>query len=150
MKCWIITLGKQFFQHRRFHEWSLEWAAGEPPVRPFNDEPSRRAAAYRRAGLESWADGDVTRDASEQQPRAPHMVLEACLCNVAITLPYGQEPGAAERFTELWAKAFQEVLPVKFVPAPLIAALLLPLPLSHHLHATVIMLMMLKMSCTEI
>ena len=49
---------------------------------------------------------------SERPPVAPQpaaAVVEAWLSDAVVTLPFDQDPGTAERFTELWAKAFQEV-----------------------------------------
>ncbi len=45
--------------------------------------------------------------AASPQPAA--VVLEAWLSDAMISLPVDQDPGTAERFTELWAKAFKEV-----------------------------------------
>ena len=39
----------------------------------------------------------------------PLAVVEAWLSEAAFTLPFDQDPGTAERFTELWAKAFKAV-----------------------------------------
>ena len=49
---------------------------------------------------------------SERPPVSPQpaaAVVEAWLSDAVVTLPFDQDPGTAERFTELWAKAFQEV-----------------------------------------
>ena len=35
-------------------------------------------------------------------------IVEAWLGDASFTLPWDQNPGTAERFTELWAKAFKE------------------------------------------
>ncbi len=42
-------------------------------------------------------------------PQAAAAVLEAWLSDATVSLPFDQDPGTAERFTELWAKAFKEV-----------------------------------------
>ncbi len=39
----------------------------------------------------------------------PSIVLQACLYDCVVSAPYDQDPGTAQRFTELWAKAFKEV-----------------------------------------
>ena len=44
---------------------------------------------------------------SSPQPAAA--VVEAWLGDATVSLPFDQDPGTAERFTELWAKAFKEV-----------------------------------------
>ena len=36
-------------------------------------------------------------------------MLQATVCDVVLTLPYDQDFGRAERFCELWSKAFQQV-----------------------------------------
>ena len=49
---------------------------------------------------------------SERPPASPQpatAVVEAWLSDAVVSLPFDQDPGTAERFTELWAKAFQEV-----------------------------------------
>lgn len=48
----------------------------------------------------------------ERPPATPQpaaAVLEAWLSDATVSLPFDQDPGTAERFTELWAKAFKEV-----------------------------------------
>lgn len=50
------------------------------------------------------------RPAASPQPASA--VLEAWLSDATVSLPFDQDPGTAERFTELWAKAFKEVLPL--------------------------------------
>ena len=42
-------------------------------------------------------------------PQPAAAVVEAWLSEATVSLPFDQDPGTAERFTELWAKAFQEV-----------------------------------------
>jgi len=42
-------------------------------------------------------------------PQAAAAVIEAWLSDAMVSLPFDQDPGTAERFTELWAKAFKEV-----------------------------------------
>lgn len=39
------------------------------------------------------------------------VVLDCSLRGIEVRVPWDQDPGAAIRFTELWAKAFQQVLP---------------------------------------
>lgn len=43
-------------------------------------------------------------------------IVEAWLSEAAVMLPFNRDPGTAERFTELWAKAFKEV---RHQPSPL-------------------------------
>lgn len=47
------------------------------------------------------------RAAASPQPAAA--VVEAWLSDALVCLPSDQDPGTAERFTELWANAFKEV-----------------------------------------
>ena len=47
------------------------------------------------------------RPATSPQPAAA--IVEAWLSDALVSLPFDQDPGTAERFTELWAKAFKEV-----------------------------------------
>ena len=42
-------------------------------------------------------------------PQSAAAVVEAWLSDALVSLPFDQDPGTAERFTELWAKAFKEV-----------------------------------------
>ena len=42
-------------------------------------------------------------------PQPAAAVIEAWLSDAMVSLPFDQDPGTAERFTELWAKAFKEV-----------------------------------------
>ncbi len=46
---------------------------------------------------------------AEQVPAPPLAIIEAWLSDASVTLPFDRDPGTAERFTELWAKAFKEV-----------------------------------------
>jgi len=82
-----------------------------------NDE---HAAAYSRAGLPQWAaeclsePGQPT-DFASQAAAPPTMalrpaaVVQATVSDVMLTLPYDQDFGRAERFGELWSKAFGQV-----------------------------------------
>ena len=45
-------------------------------------------------------------------------IVEAWLSDASVTLPFNRDPGTAERFTELWAKAFKEVCRCLFCPSP--------------------------------
>ena len=85
------------------------------------------AAAYTRAGLPHWAaqcisetaspteaGGDLNLPASQNTaPPAsadqPSAVVQATVSDVMLTLPHDQDFGRAERFVELWAKAFGQV-----------------------------------------
>lgn len=92
------------------------------------------AAAYTRAGLPHWAaqclsePGSPTDAASQpiqsaSQPAGPasqaaaapvladrpSAVVQATICDVLLTLPHDQDFGRAERFVELWSKAFGQV-----------------------------------------
>ncbi len=53
----------------------------------------------------------------------PLAVVDAWLSDAAVTLPFDKDPGTAERFTELWAKAFKEVC-ARALPALLLSTLL--------------------------
>lgn len=56
----------------------------------------------------SGGEGDKTRTNFRGEPH-PGIVLEACLYDCVVSTPYDQDPGTAQRFSELWAKAFKEV-----------------------------------------
>ena len=82
-----------------------------------NDE---HAAAYSRAGLPQWAaeclsePGHPSDFASQAAPPPamalrPAAVVQATVSDVMLTLPYDQDFGRAERFGELWSKAFGQV-----------------------------------------
>lgn len=82
-----------------------------------NDE---HAAAYSRAGLPQWAaeclsePGQPSDFASQAAPPPamalrPAAVVQATVSDVMLTLPYDQDFGRAERFGELWSKAFGQV-----------------------------------------
>ncbi|KAL0047867.1 hypothetical protein WJX82_001975 [Trebouxia sp. C0006] len=90
---------------------SLDWTRS-------NDE---HAAAYSRAGLPQWAaeclsePGHPSDFASQAAPPPamalrPAAVVQATVSDVMLTLPYDQDFGRAERFGELWSKAFGQVL----------------------------------------
>ncbi|KAL0030048.1 hypothetical protein WJX79_003167 [Trebouxia sp. C0005] len=90
---------------------SLDWTWS-------NDE---HAAAYSRAGLPQWAaeclsePGQPSDFASQAAPPPamalrPAAVVQATVSDVMLTLPYDQDFGRAERFGELWSKAFGQVL----------------------------------------
>eukprot|EP00884_Botryococcus_braunii_P017348 jgi/Botrbrau1/4297/Bobra.0390s0036.1 len=99
-------------------------SAPDLPDTPFGRDPSRLAQAYLRSGFASshHGPGDVCsssvlnggeRDRNRgnvgDEPQ-PGIVLEACLYDCVVSTPYDQDPGTAQRFTELWAKAFKEEL----------------------------------------
>ena len=78
------------------------------------------AAAYSRAGLPQWAaarlsgSGLPTEPASQGAPEptsavGPSAVVQATVSDVMLTLPHDQDFGRAERFGELWSKAFGQV-----------------------------------------
>jgi len=82
-----------------------------------NDE---HAAAYSRAGLPQWAaeclsePGQPSDFASQAAPSPtmalrPAAVVQATVSDVMLTLPHDQDFGRAERFGELWSKAFGQV-----------------------------------------
>ena len=82
-----------------------------------NDE---HAAAYSRAGLPQWAaeclsePGQPSDFASQAAPvpamaPRPAAVVQATVSDVMLTLPHDQDFGRAERFGELWSKAFGQV-----------------------------------------
>ena len=85
------------------------------------------AAAYTRAGLPHWAaqclsePGSPIEAASQSAGPAsqaapapvladrPSAVVQATISDVLLTLPHDQDFGRAERFVELWSKAFGQV-----------------------------------------
>ena len=78
------------------------------------------AAAYSRAGLPQWAaaclsgSGLPTEPASQGAPQptsavGPSAIVQATVSDVMLTLPHDQDFGSAERFGELWSKAFGQV-----------------------------------------
>lgn len=79
----------------------------------------QHAAAYSRAGLPLWA--AQCRSAQRQVPRGdsppnpataatqPAAVADLAVSDVRLNLPHDQDFGRAERFVELWAKAFEKV-----------------------------------------
>ena len=90
---------------------------------------AEQAAAYTRAGLPQWAaqclsepgspTGPASRSpisAARQRPfqqdlaDQPSAVVQATVSNVMLTLPHDQDFGRAERYVELWAKAFEQVV----------------------------------------
>ena len=82
----------------------------------FSDD--EQAAAYHRAGLPHWAEECLSEAGLPTEPPShcpplplrPAAVAQATVSSVAMTLPYDQDFGRAERFVELWAKAFRQVL----------------------------------------
>lgn len=77
-----------------------------------NSKKSALDQAYERAGLSSWVDGSEIGQqklALQNQPEKPLATLECCVWDVQIILPFSEDPGTAQRYTELWAKAIQEV-----------------------------------------
>lgn len=80
-------------------------------LRPLAPQKSSLDQAYERAGLSSWvADSPPSsKDVKGDQPQKPLASLECCVWDVQIILPFDQNPGTAQRYTELWAKAFQQV-----------------------------------------
>lgn len=77
----------------------------------------QHAAAYSRAGLHAWAahNRSLPNPASSantpilQPAVAPAAVAELAVSDVRVNLPHDQDFGRAERFVELWAKAFEKV-----------------------------------------
>lgn len=76
----------------------------------------QHAAAYSRAGLHAWAahsrslPNSVPPDTPTLQPAvAPAALAELAVSDVRLNLPHDQDFGRAERFVELWAKAFEKV-----------------------------------------
>ena len=79
----------------------------------------QHAAAYSRAGLPAWAaacrpisTGHQADGLSVQATAAakPAAVAEVAVSDVRLNLPHDQDFGRAERFVELWAKAFEKVM----------------------------------------
>lgn len=86
--------------------------AGGNLVQPFGGSAPLINAAYSRAGLSSWAEAPVVAGGQHRwQPPKAHVTLECCLSDVLVSLPYNKDPGTAQRFSELWAKAFQLARP---------------------------------------
>ena len=78
----------------------------------------QHAAAYARAGLPAWAaacrpqSSDHQADLPSVQATAaaePAAVAEVAVSDVRLNLPHDQDFGRAERFVELWGKAFEKV-----------------------------------------
>ena len=81
------------------------------------------AAAYTRAGLPHWAAQCLSEPSSPtgaasqpnepagpaSQAAGPSAVVQATVSDVLLTLPHDQDFGRAERFVELWSKAFGQV-----------------------------------------
>ena len=89
-------------------------AAASGPNRPFGRRCERLPAALRSAGIDSQG---VQAQESNPDPAGPPaassgaaVVVEAWLEDVAASVPHDQNFGTAERATELWAKAFRQVL----------------------------------------
>lgn len=104
------TLSKQAVQFCHLHTS----CADSFMLPPFGRDSGLIDAALGRAGLSSWAteDASSTTVAPEEtvwHPPEPAATAECCLKDVLVVLPYGQDPGTAQRYTELWAKAFREV-----------------------------------------
>lgn len=97
-------------------EVSIRLYAGSTPDEPWHRSSPALQAAHCRAGLSSWTlrdadkqsdlSGGAEMDSGTWQPPFPRLTIDCCVQNVVVTLPYGCDPGTAERFTELWAKAF--------------------------------------------
>ena len=96
------------------------------PGQPWKGDAAALEAAYARAGLAHWSDmgsktlnpGKAEHDAAVSSPDVrewqmprPKLVVDCCVRDVAVVLPYGCDLGTAQRFTELWVKTFTEVLP---------------------------------------
>ncbi len=75
-------------------------APGRPPS---GAQPKAAAVASAAAAKSGSAGCDAP-----YQPGPPLAIVEAWLRDASFTLPWDQNPGTAERFTELWAKAFKE------------------------------------------
>lgn len=76
---------------------------------------------------------------TERPPASPQpaaAVVEAWLSDAVVRLPFDQDPGTAERFTELWAKAFKEA-----------SMLLIPFHAPASLHRLLPMAEELRMLC---
>lgn len=86
------------------------------PGSPWLRNSAELRAAYRRAGLHHWAEdlnqssgGSEAAEVAEWQLPAPKITVDCCVRGVVLTLPHDSDPGTAQRFTELWAKAFAQV-----------------------------------------
>ena len=91
--------------------------AGKAPGQPWHGNCAALEAAYCRAGLGHWVSSSLRSACSPGKqekggewlvPR-PKLAVDCCVRDVVITLPFGCDLGTAQRFTELWAKAFAEV-----------------------------------------
>lgn len=79
---------------------------------PFKGQQQLASKALARAGLSSWVglpQEGKSRHERPWEPPKPKLVLEASLADVLIALPFGQDVGACQRFTEHWAKALEKV-----------------------------------------
>ena len=97
-------------QHDGNHLISADWTHSE-------DE---HAAAYGRAGLTQWAENCLSEAGLPSEPAhqgslqasvalQPASVVQATVSDVVLSLPHDQDFGRAERFCELWSKAFGQV-----------------------------------------
>lgn len=102
-------------------------ATGASVLADWSHSADEHAAAYTRAGLPHWAAQCLSEPASrtgavghldlpasqETAPPAPadqpSAVVQATVSDVMLTLPHDQDFGRAERFVELWSKAFGQV-----------------------------------------
>ena len=73
-------------------------------------------SAQRLCCMQAPSKDHCLRDEPAASPQPAAAVLEAWLSDATVSLPFDQDPGTAERFTELWAKAFKEVCVLPSLP----------------------------------
>ena len=109
-KCCITAQSPPSWAKEVLHLLITDWTHSE-------DE---NAAAYARAGLPQWAESCLSDAGLPTEPahqgslqasvaRQPASVVQATVSDVVLSLPHDQDFGRAERFCELWSKAFQQV-----------------------------------------
>ena len=90
-------------------------SCSETTSKPLLSKKSNLESAYERAGLSSWVNASSSKGSqppsASAEPGMPLATLECSIVSVSIALPHDRDVGTAQRYTELWAKAFQQVCP---------------------------------------
>ena len=98
---WILE------QSAASHAQDAAAASGAQRERPPSGAAPKGSTARSNSSSGSRAEGGGG-SGTGYQPGPPLAVVEAWLSGASFTLPWDQNPGTAQRFTELWAKAFRE------------------------------------------